>query len=801
MVTNSTETVEGNFLTFQGQFASLEDILARLEELNLEQSAFVFYTLESGERVLAFFQSGELNVVSNFTTEVNLSVENFSFSRFVRGGTGIEITATEEANTFVYNELGAADTIIGFDAEVDKLRLNSTIFGNITELSRTAVSSSTTTIEQSSNFLAFEGQFNRSTIQERLAELEIDRSVLVSYTTATGETVLAFYNGTEIQIVANFSSEVELTEENFIVRSSRVTLADDDETDDDETDDDGEDDDDEDDDDETDDDEDDDEDDDDDDDDEGDDNVVVIGSGGVVTGSEGSDTFVVNSVEEEETTIRNFNVEVDKLELNSSFFSSVNVQNFRSETVTESTTTIRNNSSLLVFEQEFVSVEAFIERLSQFNLGSRGVFASFVNSEGKTVLVFSRNSETRVVSNFSSEVNLSVENFRFSNVISTEGGGEVTCTNGVDKVAFNGLGATSTIIDFNIRQDILQFNSAAFANITNRQFSQQVVNQSTTNVGNASLLVFRQQQFASVEQFQARLEEINTRRNAFFASYTNTEGNTVLAFVQNNEVNVVANFSSQVNLRAQNFSFVSSVAAGDGNDIISGTPANDVLNGFEGNDTILGRGGNDILRGGTGNDSINGEGGDDRLAGNEGNDTVIGGSGNDLMFGVTGNDVMFGRAGNDHLLGGDGNDTLEGGTGSDRLNGNAGNDVLTGGAGLDRFIFNTNQTFTTQSVGRNEITDFSVEQGDLILLDTRTFTAITSENGIGFSVESEFEVVTNAGAARASDALIVYNSSNGSLYYNENGSAGGFGNGGQFATLTGTPELTSESFQIRAPEL
>ncbi len=684
------------------------------------------------------------------------------------------------------------------------MRFNSSIFGSFSELSRTVVSSSTTSIEQNFNFLAFEGQFSLSNVQVRLAELGIDRPVFVTYTTATGETVLAFYQGTDISIVTNFSSEVELTEANFVISNSKVTLADEEdgtdggetdggetdggetdggetdggetdggETDGGETDggetDGGE---------------------------EFDDNVVVTGNGGVVIGSEGNDTFVVNSVEERDTTIRNFNVEVDKLELNSSFFSSVNIDNFRSESITESTTTIRNNSSLLVFEQEFVSVEAFIERLAQFNLGARGVFASFLNAEGQTVLLFVQNNETRVVSNFSEKVNLNVENFRFNNIISTEGGGEVTCTNGVDKVAFNGVGETSSIIDFNVRQDILQFNSGAFANITNKQFTQQVVNQSTRNVGNASLLVFRQQEFASVEEFQTRLEEINTRRDAFFASYTSTEGNTVLVFVQNSEINVVANFSSQVNLRAQNFTFVNSVAAGDGNDIISGTPAKDVLNGFEGNDTIFGRDGNDILRGGKGNDSIQGNGGDDRIGGNDGNDTIWGGSGNDLILGVKGNDLIYGQAGNDHLLGGDGTDTLEGGSGSDRLNGNAGNDILTGGAGLDRFIFNTNETFTTESVGVDEITDFSVAQGDLILLDTRTFDAIISEGGIGFSVDTEFEVVTSNSAARSSDAFIVYNSSTGGLYYNENGSAGGFGDGGEFATLTGAPELTADNFQI-----
>ncbi|WP_287279720.1 MULTISPECIES: hypothetical protein [unclassified Okeania] len=41
------------------------------------------------------------------------------------------------------------------------------------------------------------------------------------------------------------------------------------------------------------------------------------------------------------------------------------------------------------------------------------------------------------------------------------------------------------------------------------------------------------------------------------------------------------------------------------------------------------------------------------------------------------------------------------------------------------------------------------------------------------------------------------NSDNGNLFYNPNGSATGFGNRGQFATLTNMPELAEEDFLIR----
>ena len=44
---------------------------------------------------------------------------------------------------------------------------------------------------------------------------------------------------------------------------------------------------------------------------------------------------------------------------------------------------------------------------------------------------------------------------------------------------------------------------------------------------------------------------------------------------------------------------------------------------------------------------------------------------------------------------------------------------------------------------------------------------------------------------------IVYNSSNGRLFYNPNGATAGFGQGGLFATLTNIPVLSSSDFIIR----
>ncbi len=233
------------------------------------------------------------------------------------------------------------------------------------------------------------------------------------------------------------------------------------------------------------------------------------------------------------------------------------------------------------------------------------------------------------------------------------------------------------------------------------------------------------------------------------------------------------------------------------NETVEGTNDNDNLHSGEGDDRLFGRRGNDRLTGNGGDDTLIGGVGRDTLNGDRGDDTVNGGRGRDKLFGKSGNDLLLGRPGNDILLGGEGDDTLEGGIGRDRLNGGAGNDVLTGGGSIDRFIFNTNEEFQTEDLGVDAITDFSQTQGDIILLDQTTFTDINSQSGTGFSITSEFATVANDQEAATSQAVIIYNSNNGNLFYNPNGSEAGFGSGGQFATLTNTPELEAEDFFLR----
>src|SRR5918996_1515854 len=195
--------------------------------------------------------------------------------------------------------------------------------------------------------------------------------------------------------------------------------------------------------------------------------------------------------------------------------------------------------------------------------------------------------------------------------------------------------------------------------------------------------------------------------------------------------------------------------AGAGNDTIVVNTAllrGITINGEDGNDVITGSPDDDILNGGAGNDTLNGDAGDDRISGNTGADTMNGDAGNDVMVWNPGDgsDVMNGGAGGDDaelnggnnpenfaatpvagrvrfervspapftldvgpdterlvlnanggddtmvsdpatptamlLNGGTGIDTMSSGAGADFLNGGDDNDSLTGGPGIDRIV-------------------------------------------------------------------------------------------------------------------
>ncbi|MEH2345702.1 MULTISPECIES: hypothetical protein [unclassified Nostoc] len=164
---------------------------------------------------------------------------------------------------------------------------------------------------------------------------------------------------------------------------------------------------------------------------------------------------------------------------------------------------------------------------------------------------------------------------------------------------------------------------------------------------------------------------------------------------------------------------------------------------------------------------------------------------NDVINGRGGDDIIDGKSGNDLLRGDAGNDTL---IGNDILSGGEDYDTLVGGAGADRFVYK-NDSYRVSTLLVNTISDFNSSEGDKIVLDITSFSAITSVAGNGFSNANDFQLTNLAGTSMAK---IVYDPLSGQLFYNQNGSAAGFGNGGLFATLTGAPTLTTLDFILQA---
>lgn len=163
---------------------------------------------------------------------------------------------------------------------------------------------------------------------------------------------------------------------------------------------------------------------------------------------------------------------------------------------------------------------------------------------------------------------------------------------------------------------------------------------------------------------------------------------------------------------------------------------------------------------------------------------VLGTEQSDQITGSSKTESLDGNAGNDVIIGLNGNDDLTGGLGSD---------TLTGGKGKDEFIFAngsfSNYQFTAfnRAMGVDKITDF--ERSDTIALYRDTFTAFTNKRISFASVATKQE-------AQKSKALITYIAKTGSLFYNQNRAAQGFGAGGQFADFTNGLTLSKANFSV-----
>jgi Ca2+-binding RTX toxin-like protein len=156
--------------------------------------------------------------------------------------------------------------------------------------------------------------------------------------------------------------------------------------------------------------------------------------------------------------------------------------------------------------------------------------------------------------------------------------------------------------------------------------------------------------------------------------------------------------------------------------VAPGTTAPDLIVGDAQDNVIAAGGGDDSASGGSGGDSISGDAGDDHLQGNSGADNLAGGTGDDVVLGGQDNDQVQGNTDNDYVSGdkgadtvhgGQGNDQVLGGDGDDYVSGDRGSDTVTGGGGADLF-------HGFGEAGMDLITDFSLAEGDRVILDFGT---------------------------------------------------------------------------------
>ena len=160
----------------------------------------------------------------------------------------------------------------------------------------------------------------------------------------------------------------------------------------------------------------------------------------------------------------------------------------------------------------------------------------------------------------------------------------------------------------------------------------------------------------------------------------------------------------------------------------------------------------------------------------------VGGTAADTFSISAGTDLDFGLNGADIISGGGGDDALVGGAAGDFLNGGAGNDQLYGGNGGDTFIFDLKGTANADQVLDFDAIDTGGNQ-DVIQLAASAFSPLSA----GALNAANFISNTTGTAGDAND-YIVFNSTTGQLYYDDDG------NGAHAAQLIATLTITNGTF-------
>jgi Ca2+-binding RTX toxin-like protein len=253
------------------------------------------------------------------------------------------------------------------------------------------------------------------------------------------------------------------------------------------------------------------------------------------------------------------------------------------------------------------------------------------------------------------------------------------------------------------------------------------------------------------------------------------------------EILASANAASTTGLALTGNSFNNQLLGGAGADTIDGGDSVDTMYGFGGNDIYYASSPADMVIEAIG-------GGSDTifvldsytLAGtSEVEVLAFADAGSTLALTLDGNEFdnqILGNAGINYLTGNAGNDTIYGFGGSDTLTGGLGNDLLLGGASADTFVLGQAFAGTTFDT-----------VGDYNVIDDNIWLSHSAFSGLSFGALAASAFTIGSGATTAAHR-IIYNTANGDLLYDADGS--GAGTASLFANIGTGLAMTAGEFLV-----